>query len=197
MRDTASVFHKRLLRAPVMLERPTEVVLMKTTLLVAASALCAATLAAGLHAQSYPAAPPPPGMNDPGVHASAPPASSVAPPAATPKPNLQPLTLPAMKSGDSRMGRPAAEPEVQIRQQGENTVQEYSRNGRVYMVIVTPKNGLQQTYLVDPQGRLVDEHGQRRALPAQYKVLEWGKSKPAATESDDTGAESPASSSSR
>jgi hypothetical protein len=180
-----------------MLERPTEVVIMKTTLFVATSALCAALLAAGLHAQTYSAGPPPPppGMNDPGVQASAPPASSVAPPAATPKPDLQPLTLPAMKSGDSRMGRPAAEPEVQIRQQGENTVQEYSRNGRVYMVIVTPKNGLQQTYLVDPQGRLVDEHGQRRALPAQYKVLEWGKSKPAASESDDT--EAPASSSSR
>ena len=169
---------------------------MKTTLLVAAGALCAAMLAAGVHAQSYPAVqvPPPPGMNDPGVHATAPPASSVAPPAATPTPDLQPLTLPAMKSGDSRMGRPA-EPEVQIRQQGENTVQEYSRNGRVYMVVVTPKHGLQQTYMVDPQGRLVDEHGQRRALPAQYKVLEWGKSKPPAAEPDSDETAAPASSS--
>ncbi|MEO8779890.1 MAG: DUF2782 domain-containing protein [Rhodanobacter sp.] len=172
---------------------------MKTTLLVAASALCAAMLAASAHAQSYPASqpPPPPGMNDPGVHATAPPASSVAAPLATPKPDLQPLTLPAMKSGDNRMGRPASEPEVQVRQQGENTVQEYSRNGRIYMVVVTPKHGLQQTYMVDPQGRLVDEHGQRRALPAQYKVLEWGNSKPAPAEPDDVESATPASSSSR
>ncbi|HEV7123803.1 MAG TPA: DUF2782 domain-containing protein [Rhodanobacter sp.] len=171
---------------------------MKTNLLVAAGALCGALLAPGSQAQTYPAAPPPPppGMNDPGVQVIAPPASSVAPPAATPQPDLRPLTLPSMKSGDSRMGRPS-EPEVRIRQQGENTVQEFSRNGRVYMVVVTPKNGLQQTYLVDPQGRMVDEHGQRRALPAQYKVLEWGKSKPAAAESDNTGTEAPASSSSR
>ena len=182
-----------------MLELPIEVAIMKTALLVAASALCAAMLAAGVHAQNYPASqvPPPPGMNDPGVQATAPPASSVPPPAATPKTDLQPLTLPAMKSGDSRMGRPASAPEVQIRQQGENTVQEYSRNGRVYMVVVTPKHGLQQTYMVDPQGRLVDEHGQRRALPAQYKVLEWGKSKPPAAESDNAESAAPASSSSR
>ncbi|TAL89559.1 MAG: DUF2782 domain-containing protein [Rhodanobacter sp.] len=173
---------------------------MKTTmLLVAASALSAAMLLSGVHAQAYPASqvPPPPGMNDPGVRATAPAPSSVAAPAATTKPNLQPLALPAMKSGDSRMGRPASEPTVEVRQQGENTVQEYRRNGRLYMVVVTPKHGLQQTYIVDPQGRLVDEHGQRRATPALYKVLEWGKSKPPAAESDNAQSQTPASSSSR
>lgn len=173
---------------------------MKTTmLLVAASALFAAMLVPAAHAQAYPSSkvPPPPGMNDPGVQATAPAASSAASPAATPKPDLQPLTLPAMKSGDSRMGRPDSEPTVQIRQQGENTVQEYSRNGRVYMVVVTPRHGLQQTYMVDPQGRLVDEHGQRRATPALYKVLEWGAPKPPAAESDDDDSSAPAPSSSR
>ncbi|HZX69665.1 MAG TPA: DUF2782 domain-containing protein [Rhodanobacter sp.] len=154
---------------------------------IAANVLFAAMLMPGVHAQAYPASkvPPPPGMNDPGVQATAPAASSEAPAATpTPKPNLQPLTLPAMKSGDSRMGRPDSEPTVQIRQQGENTVQEYSRDGRVYMVVVTPKQGLQQTYMIDPQGRLVDEHGQRRASPALYKVLEWGKSNPPAAETE-------------
>ncbi|MEO6800003.1 MAG: DUF2782 domain-containing protein [Rhodanobacter sp.] len=160
-------------------------------LLVAASVLFAAMLVPVVHAQTYPASkvPPPPGMNDPGVKATAPAASSPAP-AATPKPNLQPLTLPAMNSGDSRMGRPESEPTVQIREQGEDTVQEYSRNGHVYMVVVTPKHGLQRTYMVDPQGRVVDEHGQRRAAPALYKVLEWGKPKPPAPESDAPAASS-------
>ncbi len=186
-----------------MLELLIEVAAMKTaTLLVAVTIASVAMLASTAHAQSYPAgqAPPPPGMNDPGVQATAPSASSVAPAPASsvaPQPDLHPLTLPAMKSGDSRMGRPESEPEVQIRQQGDNTVQEYSRSGRVYMVVVTPKRGLQQTYMVDPQGRLVDEHGQRRATPALYKVLEWGKSPPAAAESDDVDATGPASSSSR
>ncbi len=172
---------------------------MKTaSLLVAVTIASTAMFASAAHAQTYVPgqAPPPPGMNDPGVQATVPPASSVAPPAATPPPDLHPLTLPAMKSGDSRMGRPAAEPEVHIRRQGEDTVQEYSRNGRVYMVVVTPKRGLQQTYMVDPQGRLVDEHGQRRASPALYKVLEWGKSKPAAVESDSNEPTAPATSSS-
>ena len=165
-------------------------------LVVVATLLSAAVFAAALHAQTAAPSPalPPPGMNDPGVQATPPPATSAAPATAS-KPDLRPLTLPAMKSGDSRMGRPADEPEVQIRQQGDNTVQEYSRNGRVYMVVVTPKHGLQQTYMVDPQGRLVDEHGQRRATPALYKVLEWGKSPPPAEPADNAGA--PASSSSR
>lgn len=166
---------------------------MKTTNLLVAVAIASAAMLA--HGQTYTPdqVPPPPGMDDPGVQATAPAASSVAPaPAATPKPNLRPLTLPAMKSGDSRMGRPESEPTVQVRQQGENTVQEYSRNGQVYMVVVSPKHGLQRTYMVDPQGRLVDEHGQRRASPALYKVLEWGKSPPPAEASD-----APASSSSQ
>ena len=163
---------------------------------VVATLLSAAMCASVARAQTSAPSPalPPPGLNDPGVSAAPTAASTVAPANAT-QPDLHPLTLPAMKSGDSRMGRPESEPEVEIRRQGDDTVQEYSRNGRVYMVVVTPKHGLQQTYMVDPQGRLVDEHGQRRATPALYKVLEWGKSPPATDSSDDSDA--PASSSSR
>ncbi len=54
------------------------------------------------------------------------------------------------------------------------------------MVVVTPKNGIEQTYMVDPQGRLVDEHGQKPVGPVMYKVLEWGKAKPPAEESSGT-----------
>lgn len=166
---------------------------------VVATLLSAAVFAASLNAQTTAPSPalPPPGLDDPGVQPGPPPAaSSAAAPANAPKPDLRPLTLPAMKSGDSRMGRPADEPEVQIRQQGDNTVQEYSRNGRVYMVVVTPKHGPQQTYMVDPQGQWVDERGQRRATPTLYKVLEWGKSPPPTRPAEDAGA-APASSSSR
>ena len=97
----------------------------------------------------------------------------------------EPPALPAMQ--DARTGsKDASLPQIRVRQEGDNTIQEYSHSGQVYMVVITPKNGLQQTYMVDPQGRLVDEHGQKRVGPAMYKVLEWGKSKPAAEDSSQT-----------
>ncbi|HWU75406.1 MAG TPA: DUF2782 domain-containing protein [Rhodanobacter sp.] len=172
---------------------------MKTAApLVVASILSASMmLTLSVHAQSYTpaAAPPPPGINDPGVKAVSSSPAAVAPAAAATaaRPDLHPLTLPAMKSGDSRMGRPDDVPDVQVRRQGDNTVQEYSRSGRVYMIVVTPKNGIQQTYMVDPQGRVVDEHGQKPIGPVMYKILEWGKSKPPAEPAADADAGTPAS----
>lgn len=142
---------------------------MKTVTLLVVSALFVPVA----FAQSAPPAnvPPPPGMNDPGVHAVAPAPASHLPERATPR-------LPAMHD-NARDPRGEAPPEVSVRQQGENTVQEYRRSGQLYMVVVTPKNGIPQTYTVDPQGRVVDEHGQKPVRPVMYKVLEWGKSKPA------------------
>lgn len=171
---------------------------MKTTALLASAGtlLASSLLLSGLlistvAAQTKPSTnvPPPPGMNDPGVRAVAPPAKASTPPTTEKSLQLAPLALPAMKDGDSRMGRPAdSEPDVSVRQEGDNNIQEYRRNGQVYMVVVTPKTGLARTYMVDPQGRLVDEHGQRKATPAMYKVLEWGKPpKPTQTESTDGG----------
>lgn len=155
---------------------------MKTAaLLVAASVL----LASGAFAQSSAPGtnvPPPPGIDDPGVKASSSPVESAVKrkQAGAPKSSQAPLILPPMKSGDSRLGRDASPPDVRVRQEGDINVQEYRRNGQVYMVVVTPRNGIQQIYTVDPQGRLVDEHGQKPVGPVMYKVLEWGKSRPPA-----------------
>ena len=144
--------------------------------LSAALVLVPALLAAPAFAQTTPPpvnVPPPPGMNDPGVKATVPPPAQK--PAATPAPGSTSL-LPR-KPAPIRSGEPM--PEVSVHQQGENVVQEYRRNGQLYMVVVTPPNGIAQTYMVDPSGRLVDEHGQKPTRPVMYKVLEWGKSKPA------------------
>lgn len=164
---------------------------MKTAaLLVAASILFTSSALA----QSAPSTsvPPPPGIHDPGVHATEPAIKPAAKPAvghrsshaASPpgQPlNLKPQALPAMHDeGSVQPGRDQPPPEVRIRQEGDNSIQEYSRNGRVYMVVITPKSGIAQTYMVDPQGRLVDEHGQKPVGPVMYKVLEWGKSRPPA-----------------
>jgi hypothetical protein len=179
-----------------MLPSLNEVDAMKTAvLLVVASVLLTSSLfASNVWAQSAASTsvPPPPGLNDPGVQAVSPPASETQAhhaPAATPaKPlDLKPQTLPAMHDdGDAQRPRDALAPEVRVRQQGDNSIQEYSRNGRVYMVVITPKTGITQTYMVDPQGRLVDEHGQKPVGPVMYKVLEWGKARPPAEPSDAT-----------
>ena len=175
---------------------------MKTAaLLVAASFLFTSSLlGSNALAQSAPATsvPPPPGINDPGVKAVSPPADESAtkkashrterPTSSAEKPlNLKPQALPAMHDDGTAQGsREQATPEVRIRQEGENSIQEYRRSGRVYMVVITPKNGIAQTYMVDPQGRLVDEHGQKPVGPVMYKVLEWGKARPPAESSDAT-----------
>jgi hypothetical protein len=46
---------------------------------------------------------------------------------------------------------PALEPQVTIRKRGEDTVEEYRINGRLYMVKVTPPHGTPY-YLIDRQG---------------------------------------------
>ena len=145
--------------------------------LSAAFVLVPALLAAPAFAQSRPPVnvPPPPGMNDPGVKASAPASAPAQAPAAAPAQDSTSM-LPR-KPEPIRSGQPM--PEVSVHQQGENTVQEYRRNGQLYMVVVTPPSGIAQTYMVDPSGRLVDEHGQKPTRPVMYKILEWGKSKPA------------------
>ena len=152
-------------------------------LAVASVLLVSRLLAPNASAQSAPgSALPPPGINDPGVKAVAPPAPAA--PDNNPM-TRQPPALPEVQ-GAPPGGREAQLPQIRVRQEGDNTIQEYSRSGQVYMVVVTPRHGLQQTYMVDPQGRLIDEHGKREVAPAMYKVLEWGKSKPATEDSSQT-----------
>jgi hypothetical protein len=144
-------------------------------------------------------APPPPGMNDPGVDPSKAPApapeTSTALPASSPA-ELEPSHLPGKPIPMPKMpGAPAgkdangdAPPDVSVRQEGDNTIQEYRENGKVYMVVITPKVGPQQIYNVDPDGRLVGQNGQPPIKPVMYKIMQWGGSKPAsASSSEDNG----------
>jgi Protein of unknown function (DUF2782) len=165
-----------------MLHLPIEVAAMKTAaLLAAASLLLASSAFAQSSAPSNPGLPPP-GINDPGVQPVAPPAK-VAPTTTHKAGNQQ--NLPSMQdtgdAGDSKhMSLP---PQVSVREEDGDQVQEYRRSGMLYMVVVTPKKGIPQTYMVDPDGtrRLVP--GESPVQPVMYKVLEWGKSKPAEADS--------------
>lgn len=140
----------------------------------AALALIPALFAGAVAAQSFAPAPPPPGLNDPGSKPGAPARTAAA------ASSLAPERPARIVSGEPM-------PEVSVHRRGDNSVQEYRRNGQLYMVVITPDGGVPATYMVDPQGRVVDEHGQKPIRPVMYKVLEWGKSKPAAAASSGGG----------
>lgn len=156
---------------------------MKTAALLAAASLL---LAAGAIAQSAPpsgSVPPPPGINDPGVQPVAP--ASAGPAPAPAHPSAMSRRLPSMQD-HAGAGKHMTLPQVSVHREGQNEVQEYRRSGMLYMVVVTPKGGIPQTYRVDPDGTRHMQPGQPPVQPVMYKVLEWGKSKPAAAASSAT-----------
>jgi len=67
-----------------------------------------------------------------------------------PPPELQPLPEPPPPPPGYEP-EPALEPQVTILKRGEDTVEEYRINGRLYMVKVTPPHGTPY-YLIDRQG---------------------------------------------
>jgi len=69
------------------------------------------------------------------------------------------------------------EPTVTIRDEEDRRIEEYSRNGQVYMVKVTPRGGKPYYYIdTDGDGRLELDPQQRAfnpVLPVYWKVKEW------------------------
>jgi len=170
---------------------------MKPVVLLAVLGVAVASNArAQSSASQFPPAPPPPGMNDPGVKAVAPPpapAAPVAAPASKSKAKAaqdnvsadtaatlsQPATsTPATSDAQPRDANGNAPPQVRVHTEGDQTIQEFSRSGQVYMVVVTPKGGIPQTYMVDQKGAWTNQAGEP-VKPVMYKVIEWGKSRPA------------------
>jgi hypothetical protein len=165
-----------------MLCSPIEVAAMKTAALLAAASLLLASSAFAQSSAPTNNVPPPPGMNDPGVQPVAAPAK-VAP--ATKQNAGSQQALPSMQgAGDAGNAKQMSlPPQVSVHEEQGDEVQEYRRSGMLYMVVVTPKNGIPQTYNVDPDGTRTLVPGQPPVRPVMYKVLEWGKSKPAEADS--------------
>ncbi len=71
------------------------------------------------------------------------------------------------------------EPTVTIREEPDRQIEEYRRNGQIYMVKITPKGGLPYYYVdTDGDGRLeIDESSSSRAgdpvQPVFWKIKEW------------------------
>lgn len=67
-------------------------------------------------------------------------------------------------------GDPALEPQVTIRKEGENTVQEYRIKGKLYMMRVTPAHG-RPYVLVDHKGD--GQFKQQDNLDSGLRVPQW------------------------
>jgi hypothetical protein len=129
------------------------------------------------HDSAPPAMPalPPPGLHDPGVKAAAPAAAATV--------RGMPA-LPSMRDDGARDARGEPPPQVTVRTQGTDTVEEYRRNGNLTMIRIVPKRGVAQTYMVGDDGKLHGEPGAPPVKPVYYTIYEWGK--PAAPASPST-----------
>ncbi|HSX58829.1 MAG TPA: DUF2782 domain-containing protein [Tahibacter sp.] len=94
---------------------------------------------------------PPPSMNDPGVK-----------------------TAPSDLEKAKADARTADKPDVAIRKEGDDTIEEYRSSGRVSMIRITGKSGITQTYIdTDGDGRLEGNPKEGPVAPVYYKLYEW------------------------
>jgi hypothetical protein len=82
---------------------------------------------------------------------------------------LQPLPEPPPPPPGFELD-PALEPQITIQRRGEQTVEEYRINGRLYMVKVTPAHGVPY-YLIDESGR--GDFARRDTLDTGTRVPMW------------------------
>ncbi|MGN6519079.1 MAG: DUF2782 domain-containing protein [Dokdonella sp.] len=150
-----------------------------------ASVLFVALMGAAIAADRAPPkadVPPPPGMDEPGVTTAAP--SAPAQDAAAPAPSDDPLA--PLPKPDARLVRDKASrdkaatderiarSEVTKRTQGEDTVEEYRQNGRIWMIRIIPVTGPSQTFMTnDGSGRLVRDPKEGPVSPVYYSLYEW------------------------
>lgn len=69
---------------------------------------------------------------------------------------------------------PSADPDVTIRQDGDNTIQEYRQNGFLYAIKITPKHG-KPYFLVRADGtddNFIRSDQPDMLIPA-WKIFEW------------------------
>jgi hypothetical protein len=69
------------------------------------------------------------------------------------------------------------EPTVTIREEEKRLIEEYRRNGQVYMVKITPKGGIPYYYIdTDGDGQLeldMDKQALNPVQPVFWKIKEW------------------------
>lgn len=126
---------------------------------------------AGVLAQTEPAssvaAPPPPDIDAAGTPAQ-PEAAAAEEVAADPR-EIKENPLPEKVRPSDELA-----PGVTIRTEGDLTIEEYRRDGQIYMVVVVPKRGPRYTYLdTDGNGRLEGDPNDGPVQPVYYTLYEW------------------------
>lgn len=88
-----------------------------------------------------------------------------APPPALDDPGVK--TKPADAKGDTP-------PDVMVRKEGDDTVEEYRASGKISMIRITSKSGITRTYIdTDGDGRLEGNPKDGPVAPVYYKLYEW------------------------
>ncbi|MGH8212768.1 MAG: DUF2782 domain-containing protein [Rhodanobacteraceae bacterium] len=115
---------------------------------------------------------PPPDINDPGVkHSSIP----------LPSTSIPPSIAPAARAANGEQA-----PAVSVHTEGNgDTVEEYRRGATLYMVRITPKNGVTQTFMVNGgTGKLIRDPRMGPVDPVYYTIYKWGTPPKPADSSD-------------
>ena len=154
-----------------------------STSLLAACFACATAFAAPPQQVE---APPPPGIDDPGVEADAAATAAAQDPASAPTETVNEDPLAPLPKPDARLVRDKASREsaatreriaasdVTRRQQGNDTVEEYRQNGRVWMIRIVRPTGPTQTFFAnDGSGRLVRDPDEGPVSPVYFTLYEW------------------------
>jgi hypothetical protein len=124
---------------------------------------------------------PPPGINEPGAK-----------PQSVPLPDtgIPPSVAPAARQKDANGQTSGVSVHTDA---GGDTIEEYRRGGRVYMVRIIPKHGVTQTYHYDStNGSLMHDPRLGPVSPVYYDIYKWGK--PSAPAKGGSAAASPSSS---
>ncbi|MBS0571280.1 MAG: DUF2782 domain-containing protein [Proteobacteria bacterium] len=147
---------------------------------ILAFGLALVAVAGPVFAQGKPAAnalPPvqaPPGMNDPGVKPAPPPASA---PAAAAQPRAT-GDEPALPPNVQAAAEAAELPVVTVRQNGNETIEEYRKKGKLLFVRVLEKQGPTRFYVdnpaVIPPNLMQQLSGPSGVVqPVYYKLADW------------------------
>ena len=89
------------------------------------------------------------------------------------KPMPVPEPPPLPEASTTPAANAEVKPEVTVKQRGENKIEEYRINGRLYMIKVTPRVG-KPYYLVDHKGDGVFSSANERELSVpMWTILSW------------------------
>ena len=93
----------------------------------------------------------------------------------------KPPPIPPQTAGDvpipPKVQQEQIEPTVTIREEEERLIEEYSHNGQIYMVKITPRGGIPYYYIdTDGDGKLeldMDRQALNPVQPVYWKIKEW------------------------